>query len=310
MKSSNSVGSFILFAIAFLPINAYSEAIPERGPIPFSAYDKDGDDLISKKEFNEIRADRLSKRATEGTPMRGAANAPSFSAFDTNKDGQLTQGEFTAGQKIQMEKRRNIGAGQGRGMGQEMGMGKKMPEFSTYDVNGDGKILEKEFNEARAKRISEKTQQGYQMKNLGSAPLFIDIDADNDGKISPEEPVYDPRTLVDMPEKAKNIMRKDMQSNLAALNTIISYLASNEFESAGELAEKVMGKSTMGKHRESGSAPGRFMTNEMKNLGWGMHEAASEFAEVAKQGDIKSSLESLEKLTSSCVACHYTYRIR
>ena len=81
--------------------------------------------------------------------------------------------------------------GGGMGMGQNQGMGKGMgrnrPAFSEYDLNGDGKITEKEFNEARSKRISERAQQGYQMRNLGSAPSFADIDANRDGEISVEE---------------------------------------------------------------------------------------------------------------------------
>ena len=81
--------------------------------------------------------------------------------------------------------------GGGMGMGQNQGMGKGMgrnrPAFSEYDLNGDGKITEKEFNEARSKRISERAQQGYQMRNLGSAPSFADIDANGDGEISTEE---------------------------------------------------------------------------------------------------------------------------
>lgn len=81
--------------------------------------------------------------------------------------------------------------GAGMGMGQPPGMGKGMgrnrPAFSEYDLNGDGKITEKEFNEARSKRISERAQQGYQMRNLGSAPSFADIDANGDGTISVEE---------------------------------------------------------------------------------------------------------------------------
>lgn len=81
--------------------------------------------------------------------------------------------------------------GGGMGMGQNQGMGKGMrrnrPAFSEYDLNGDGKITEKEFNEARSKRISERAQQGYQMRNLGSAPSFADIDANKNGEISVEE---------------------------------------------------------------------------------------------------------------------------
>ena len=187
MKKLNYASSLIAFAIIFLPISAHSEAIPDRGPIPFAAYDKDGNGLISEKEFSAVRAERMSTRAAEGRPMRGAASAPSFSEFDTNKDGQLTQDELAAGQKAQMEKRRSMGMGQGRGMGKGMGMGRNMPTFSEYDLDGDGKMLEKEFNEARSKRISERAQQGYQMRNLGKAPSFADIDANGDGEISAEE---------------------------------------------------------------------------------------------------------------------------
>jgi hypothetical protein len=78
-----------------------------------------------------------------------------------------------------------MGMGQNQGMGK--GMGRNMPAFSEYDLNGDGKITEKEFNEARSKRISERAQQGYQMRNLGSAPSFADIDANRNGEISVEE---------------------------------------------------------------------------------------------------------------------------
>ena len=82
-----------------------------------------------------------------------------------------------------------MGMGQNQGMGKGMGkgMGRNRPAFSEYDLNGDGKITEKEFNEARSKRISERAQQGYQMRNLGSAPSFADIDANRDGEISVEE---------------------------------------------------------------------------------------------------------------------------
>ena len=189
MKKLNHVSSLIAFAIIFLPISAHSEATPDRGPIPFAAYDKDGNGLISEKELSAVRAERMSTSAAEGRPMRGAASAPSFSEFETNKDGQLTQDELAAGQKAQMEKRRSMGMGmgQGRGMGKGMGMGRNMPAFSEYDLDGDGKMLEKEFNEARSKRISERAQQGYQMRNLGNAPSFADIDANGDGHISAEE---------------------------------------------------------------------------------------------------------------------------
>jgi len=185
LKGSFSFGLLIAAAIAFSPTTARSEDIPARGPIPFAAYDKDSNSLISAEEFNAVREERMAARAAKGRPMRGAAGAPSFSEFDTNGDGQLTQEELAAGQKAQMEKRRGMGMGQGRGMGQ--GMGRSMPTFLEHDLDGDGKILEQEFIEARGKRISERAQQGYQMRNLGKAPSFTDIDLDANGEISVEE---------------------------------------------------------------------------------------------------------------------------
>lgn len=197
LKKSVPVGMLIIFAGSFSSIPVQAKGIPDRGSIPFAAYDKDNDGFISEEEFNSVRGERMEKRAKEGRRMRGAASAPSFSAFDTDGDGKLNKDELAAGQKAQREKRRGMGQGrgmgkgmgmgQGRGMGKGMGMGRNMPAFSEYDLNGDGKLLEKEFNEARSKRRSERAQQGYRMKNLGNAPSFADIDTNSDGEISADE---------------------------------------------------------------------------------------------------------------------------
>lgn len=191
MKKSYSVGLFMICAGVFSPAAVQADEIPSRGPIPFSTYDKDGNNLISEEEFNLVREERMSIRAAEGRSMRGAAGAPTFSKFDANNDGQLTHDELVAAQNAQMEKRRGMGMGQGSGKGQgsgmSNGMGMNMPAYAEYDLNGDGKILEKEFYEARNTRVSERAQQGYQMRNLANAPSFADIDINGDGEISAEE---------------------------------------------------------------------------------------------------------------------------
>ncbi len=120
----------------------------------------------------------------------------------------------------------------------------------------------------------------------------------------------DARQLVSMPDQARELMRKDMLDHLSALNEIIGYLASNNLDAAADVAETRMGRSSMGKHRSTGMGPGRFMPLEMKNLGWSMHDAATAFSKIAKQGDLKSAYSELQKVTSSCVACHYSYRTR
>ena len=120
----------------------------------------------------------------------------------------------------------------------------------------------------------------------------------------------DHRQLVEMPVQTQQLMRKDMQDHLAAMSEIFGYLADNNFAVAAEVAEKRMGKSSMGKHRATGMGPGRFMPLEMRKIGWGMHEAASNFAEVAKSGNLNKSYAALQKVMSSCTACHLSFRVR
>ncbi len=247
------MGSLIIFVVFFLPLNTQSEEVPARGPIPFASYDLDSNNFISEEEFDSARAKRMAQRATEGRPMRGAANAPVFSELDKNNDGQLTRDELMAGQKAQMEKRQKMGMGQGRGMGRNM-------------------------------------------------PLI-----GNDTKASSGN---DTRQLISIPERARELMRKDMLNNLSVLGEITGYLAENNFDAASDISETGIGRSSMGKHRGTGAAPGWYISNEMRKIGWAMHDAASEFSIVAKKGDMKSSMKALEKLIRTCVACHNSYRTR
>lgn len=128
----------------------------------------------------------------------------------------------------------------------------------------------------------------------------------------PPVPPQDHRQLVNMPDLPRSLMRADMQDHLVAMNEIIGYLAENKLADAAETAEKRMGQSAMGKHAAiaRGQGPGRFMPDTMRQMGWNMHDAASEFAKVAKAGDQAKSLAALQQLTSSCVACHMSFRTR
>ena len=59
--------------------------------------------------------------------------------------------------------------------------------FSEYDANRDGFISENEFNDARAKRVSARANQGMPMRNAANAPDFSFFDVDKNGKISKTE---------------------------------------------------------------------------------------------------------------------------
>lgn len=155
-----------------------------RGPLPFSVFDQDGDGLISSQEFEAVHALRYNVRAGQ---------RPDFNAFDENGDGWLTPAELSNGQRNRMLERRQQMAGggmnQGRGMGPGMGpgMGRNMPSFQSFDTNGDGVLQQEEFQLARANRIRQRAEQGYQMRNLQNAPSFESIDANGDGSVTPDE---------------------------------------------------------------------------------------------------------------------------
>ena len=125
-------------------------------------------------------------------------------------------------------------------------------------------------------------------------------------------PPQDIRQLVNMPDLPRSLMRTDMQDHLVALNEIIGYLAEKNLAAAADTAEKRMGQSAMGKHAymARGQGPGRFMPDTMRQMGWNMHDAATEFAKVAKEGDQIKALAALQQVTSSCVACHMSFRTR
>ncbi len=74
---------------------------------------------------------------------------------------------------------------QGMGMGRSMGGNR--PTFAEYDLNGDGRLIEQEFNQARANRLSARAQQGYQMRNAGQAPAFTTLDRNGDGTVNAAE---------------------------------------------------------------------------------------------------------------------------
>jgi len=125
----------------------------------------------------------------------------------------------------------------------------------------------------------------------------------------------DGRQLVEMPPAARAEMRAEMLDFQSALHSIITALGEKKFADAADTAEKQMGISAMGRHRNAppNARPGMFMNNEMHAIARGMHIAGSEFAKAAKatrdgKGDPTKALVALQAVTGACVACHRSYR--
>jgi hypothetical protein len=121
-SQKNVLSIIAVVLLAALP--AAAAELPDRGPIPFQSYDRNGDNVITEAEFDGVRAERMQKRAEEGYPMRRAGSAPAFSEFDADGNGQLTREELRAGQtKMMQERRGQRGMGPGGRMGGGMGPG-------------------------------------------------------------------------------------------------------------------------------------------------------------------------------------------
>ncbi len=104
----------------------FAQDLPNKGPIPFGAYDANNDGKITQSEFEDTRAKRMSQKYEQGYPLRNAQNAPTFESIDKNKDGVLSKEELQEHQLNRVSERMNnkgMGQGQGMGMGQGKGMG-------------------------------------------------------------------------------------------------------------------------------------------------------------------------------------------
>ena len=122
----------------------------------------------------------------------------------------------------------------------------------------------------------------------------------------------DMRQLANLPPPAQEALRDEMKDNMLAINEILELLAANKLREAGDIAEKRLGRSAMGRHRDKPfeARPGPHMPPAMHKIGMDSHLAASEFATAAAGGNRDAALAALPKLTGTCVACHYSYRIR
>lgn len=125
-----------------------------------------------------------------------------------------------------------------------------------------------------------------------------------------DAPAVDTRQLVDMPAGARDLMRREMLDNLVVLNQIIGYLAANDLKAAADLADERLGRGAMGRYRGNKFAPGRHMPQPMHAFGFQQHDAADEFAAIARKGDAKAAWVALQNVTNACVGCHLGYRTR
>jgi hypothetical protein len=121
----------------------------------------------------------------------------------------------------------------------------------------------------------------------------------------------DARQLVEFPAKMRQHMLGNMRDHLTAISEIQQALSSGDFDKAADIAETRIGMSSLSAHGASHMAA--FMPDKMQAIGTQMHRSASRFAVIAQEsavdGNVKSALAGLAKITQNCVACHAAFRV-
>ena len=142
---------------------------------------------------------------------------------------------------------------------------------------------------------------------LGAAAQAAQESADATAAAVPE----DGRQAVAMPPLQRALLREEMIQHTATVQQLVDLLGKGELARAAEIAERDLGLSSMGKHAAAtrGMGPGRFFPQPMRSVGIGMHEAASRFADVAREGDAEAALKALSAVLGACVSCHSAYRL-
>ena len=118
----------------------------------------------------------------------------------------------------------------------------------------------------------------------------------------------DSRQLVQLPEMMQQHMMSNMRDHLKTINEILINMSNGQLDLAAEVAESRLGMSSLNSHGASHMA--KFMPEGMQLAGTSMHRAASRFALKAQEGEVLPAYSALSEVTSACVACHSSYRIR
>lgn len=151
------------------------------------------------------------------------------------------------------------------------------------------------------------------------------------------------RTIVNVPPEIREMFLEEMRTHLDNLNEITYALSAGDFSGAAYVAENKMGvghsireimmekgvpeheiKAFIQKMRKKhgdgehpGQGMGRYMPAEFRELGRSFHQAAEDFAEVAKNVPEKPDVEDYQRVFSAlsevvdmCSACHSAYTIK
>lgn len=121
----------------------------------------------------------------------------------------------------------------------------------------------------------------------------------------------DARTSVKYPKAMREHTLTSMRDHLLALSEISAALSLGDYDKAAKIAEWRLGLSAMQAHGAGDSV--KYMPKGMQDIGYSLHQSASQFAVAAQDAsasnDLPKALKAFTKMSQSCVACHAAYRL-
>lgn len=140
-----------------------------------------------------------------------------FSLYDANKDGFINTKEFYDVREKRTEQKIDAGM--------PMQNAKNSPDFSFFDVNGDGKLTEVELTSGQKMQMKNNNgNMGMKGKGMGqrgyNMPTFESFDTNKDGVISDDEMEEGREKRIEERTAQGNMMRNiDDKSEFESIDT-------------------------------------------------------------------------------------------
>jgi hypothetical protein len=120
----------------------------------------------------------------------------------------------------------------------------------------------------------------------------------------------DTRVVLDLPREVRTVFLEHMRSHMNSLDNVLQLMAAGKTKEAATFTRKEM---AIGQ----GLGIGRYMPAEFREMGFGFHRAADDFARLAAEtpeppdaAGWSKLINGLAQVTAQCNGCHAAFRVK
>jgi hypothetical protein len=143
------------------------------------------------------------------------------------------------------------------------------------------------------------------LAGLAAAALAVDKPepAEHMGHHDMMTSLMDDRISLSLSPQMKQHQLANMRSHVEAVQSIVGLLATEDFDTASEIA-----RARLGLTEEMAMMCNMFENEEFRDLGLAFHESGDALADTLQSRDAKRSLAALHTTMGYCVQCHAKFR--